>query len=216
MPAAPRTICPRSTTPPPRPVPTIAATEERLQRGVAEEVLVGVEGGGVAVVVVEHGQRQARLRSRRGCRSPTTPAAGSSWHPVTRSRPVALAGPGVSRPTASTAASGTPAASSAASIDTAMASRAASGPSLTRLGDSTMWSTRNVPETSSTVALVFVPRRRCRGPRRRGCSLRSPATPLRPAELLAAPARVRTRRGWRLVARTIARHRAERSSPCPS
>ena len=46
---------------------------------------------------------------------------------------MALAGPGVSRPTASTAASATPAAASTVSIDAAIASSAASGPSLTRL-----------------------------------------------------------------------------------
>ena len=64
IPDAPRTIWPRSTTPPPRPVPTMAATDERCWRVGAEEVFVGVQRGGVAVVVVDHRQSEARLGRR--------------------------------------------------------------------------------------------------------------------------------------------------------
>ena len=42
---------PDSITPPPRPVPTIAATDERLARNGAEVAVVGVERGGVAVLL---------------------------------------------------------------------------------------------------------------------------------------------------------------------
>ena len=71
--------------------------------------------------------------------------------------PSALAGPGVSRPTAATAARSTPVTSSTWSKEAASDSMARSGPSRTRLGRSSMCSTRNWPDGSSTVALFMVP-----------------------------------------------------------
>src|SRR5690349_188791 len=71
--------------------------------------------------------------------------------------PSALAGPGVSRPTAATRDSGTPVSERMLVSASASASMAAAGPSSTRLGTSTMRSTRNWPAESSTVALFAVP-----------------------------------------------------------
>ena len=53
IPAAPRTTAPHSITPPPRPVPTMAETDERPQRTLAEVRVVGVQRGSVAVVGVD-------------------------------------------------------------------------------------------------------------------------------------------------------------------
>ena len=71
--------------------------------------------------------------------------------------PSPLAGPGVSSPTAATAARSTPVTSRTCANEAASDSMATSGPSRTRLGRSSMCSTRNWPEGSSTVALFMVP-----------------------------------------------------------
>ena len=106
MPAAPLTTLPLSTTPPPRPVPTIAATDERWS---ARRRRSG--GGG----------RRGRPRWRRCCRSPAGRCRASraprmskpcqeTWEkfvePFDEITPSALAGPGVSSPTARTRVSG--------------------------------------------------------------------------------------------------------------
>ena len=61
MPAAPLTMRPAAMTPPPRPVPTIAETDECRGRVRAEADVVGVERGRVAVVVVDDGQAEPLL-----------------------------------------------------------------------------------------------------------------------------------------------------------
>ena len=71
--------------------------------------------------------------------------------------PSALAGPGVSRPTARTRVSGVLVSSRMPRNASASCSTADSGPSCTRLGFSTSRSTRNCPVASSTVALLQVP-----------------------------------------------------------
>ena len=71
--------------------------------------------------------------------------------------PSALAGPGVSRPTARTASRRTPVRPSTPVNASLSASMATAGPSPTRLGVSTSRSTRNWPVQSSTVALMAVP-----------------------------------------------------------
>src|SRR5262245_53073532 len=71
--------------------------------------------------------------------------------------PSALAGPGVSRPTARTAVWSKPVSCRMLASECASASTATSGPSLTRLGVSTIPSTRNSPDASRTVALFIVP-----------------------------------------------------------
>ena len=62
MPAAPRTTWPASITPPPRPVPTMAETEESHRRIGTEVDLVGIQGSGIAIVVVDDRQADARLQ----------------------------------------------------------------------------------------------------------------------------------------------------------
>src|SRR5512132_4027619 len=71
--------------------------------------------------------------------------------------PSALAGPGVSRPTARTDVLAVPVCSRMWSSACTSASTATSGPSCTELGVSTSRSTRNFPEASRTVALLLVP-----------------------------------------------------------
>src|SRR5262245_42233732 len=77
--------------------------------------------------------------------------------PLDEITPSALAGPGVSSPTASTEARTVPVSARIASNASARASTATSGPSSTRLGVSMRRSTRNRPDPSSTVALFVVP-----------------------------------------------------------
>ena len=103
MPAAPRTTWPRSTTPPPSPVPTIAETDERSGGVGAEVHVVGVERGGVAVVVVDDGQPEPRLERPADVEAPPLGVRRSSSAPREEMTPSALAGPGVSSPTARTA-----------------------------------------------------------------------------------------------------------------
>ena len=75
------------------------------------------------------------MTGRCRCRS-TAPRKSKPHHsgsekfvaPLLEMTPVALAGPGVSRPTASTDAAGTPATSSASAMAAPIASRAATGP----------------------------------------------------------------------------------------
>src|SRR5690348_817264 len=85
----------------------------------------------------------------------------SGWlkfvEPLDEITPSALAGPGVSRPTATTAEGGSPVWASTDSNAWRSASRAAGGPSSTQLGVSHRSSTRNRPKPSRTVALVAVP-----------------------------------------------------------
>src|SRR5882672_1976150 len=76
--------------------------------------------------------------------------------PVTRT-PSALAGPGVSSPTARTRSLGTPVIVSTLSKESTSAVMALSGPSRTRLGSSAISAIRNVPSASSTVPLFAVP-----------------------------------------------------------
>src|SRR5262245_27119348 len=71
--------------------------------------------------------------------------------------PVALAGPGVSSPTAFTRSRGIPVRCSKAAKVRSSASRATSGPSVTRLGLSISSATRKRPAVSSTVALFLLP-----------------------------------------------------------
>src|SRR6266508_1236648 len=71
--------------------------------------------------------------------------------------PSALAGPGVSRPTATTADLGVPVRRRTPSSDSTRAAMATSGPSRTRLRVSTRLSTRKLPAESRTVALLLVP-----------------------------------------------------------
>src|SRR6266536_579040 len=71
--------------------------------------------------------------------------------------PSALAGPGVSSPSARTDALVVPVSSRIWSNARTSAPTATSGPSCTKLGTSTSRSTRNRPEASSTVALLLVP-----------------------------------------------------------
>ena len=79
--------------------------------------------------------------------------------------PSALAGPGVSRPTAATRSRATPASARARSIASTMAVIAASGPSVTRLGTSSMRSTRKPPRRRGRWRSSSS--RRCRSRRRR-------------------------------------------------
>ena len=73
--------------------------DRRVPRGVgAEAGVVGVEGGRVAVVVVDDGQAAAGSRGRRGSRSPRQPSWAKFVDPIDEMTPSALAGPGVSRP----------------------------------------------------------------------------------------------------------------------
>src|ERR1700744_6482461 len=76
--------------------------------------------------------------------------------PVT-STPSALAGPGVSSPTARTQSLGTPLIASTLSKESTSAVMALSGPSRTRLGNSAISAMRNLPSESSTVPLFAVP-----------------------------------------------------------
>ena len=98
-------------------------------------------------------------RSSRAARMLKPPQPG--WRklvaPLEDRTPSALAGPGVSSPTAVTAARSTPVTSSTCANEAASDSIATSGPSRTRLGRSSMCSIRNRPDGSSTVALFMVP-----------------------------------------------------------
>ena len=58
IPDAPLTTSPASMTPPPKPVPTIAAIEECSPPRRSEMHLVGIKRGRVAVVVIDDGQLQ--------------------------------------------------------------------------------------------------------------------------------------------------------------
>src|SRR5579884_1236866 len=77
--------------------------------------------------------------------------------PFDESTPSALAGPGVSRPTAATEARENAVMASTPSSNWERVLRAASGPSKTRLGLSTMSLIRKVPSVANTVALTLVP-----------------------------------------------------------
>jgi len=77
--------------------------------------------------------------------------------PPVASTPSALAGPGVSRPTARTRCRETPVIPSTLSRVSTRAVMALSGPSRTRLGSSAISVTRNLPAESSTVPLFAVP-----------------------------------------------------------
>jgi hypothetical protein len=77
--------------------------------------------------------------------------------PFDEMTPSALAGPGVSRPTARTRLSGVLVRARIPVNASASCSTADSGPSCTRLGFSTRRSTRNWPVASRTVALLHVP-----------------------------------------------------------
>jgi hypothetical protein len=77
--------------------------------------------------------------------------------PFDEMTPVALAGPGVSSPTARTSVRTVPVSSRIPSNAVASESTATEGPSSTRLGVSTRRSTRYWPVASSTVALLVVP-----------------------------------------------------------
>ena len=76
--------------------------------------------------------------------------------PVIRT-PAALAGPGVSSPTARTRSLGTEVIASTLSKESTSAVIALSGPSRTRLGSSAIVSTRKRPRSSRTVPLFAVP-----------------------------------------------------------
>ena len=98
--------------------------------------------------------------------APSTAARKSNPHhsgwaklvaPRLEMTPSALAGPGVSSPTATTLLRATPVREIAAVNTSRIASIAAAGPSVTRLGTSSIPPTRNTPPSTSTVALVFVP-----------------------------------------------------------
>src|ERR1700722_10028539 len=88
---------------------------------------------------------------------PPQPASPKFVAPLEEMTPSALAGPGVSRPIARTAASGTPVSPSTCSTASIRDWMALSGPSLTLLGTSAIWSRRNRPWGSRTVALFVVP-----------------------------------------------------------
>ena len=88
---------------------------------------------------------------------PPQPASPKFVAPLEEMTPSALAGPGVSRPIARTAASGTPVSPSTCSTASIRDRMALSGPSLTLLGTSAIWSRRNRPSESRIVPLFVVP-----------------------------------------------------------
>ena len=136
-------------------MPTIAATDERLRSHRAEVAVVGVERGGVGVVVVD--DRQADLVLERAADVEPVPVdvpevrgAARGDDTLRRRRP------GVSRPTARTRCG------EAGLVEDVVeglgdARTATLGPSRTGLGVSTRVSTRNRPVLSRTVALFVVP-----------------------------------------------------------
>src|SRR5580693_10542364 len=88
---------------------------------------------------------------------PPQPASPKFVAPLEEMTPSALAGPGVSRPIARTAASGTPVSASTCSTASIRDWMALSGPSRTLLGTSAIWSRRNRPAESRIVPLFVVP-----------------------------------------------------------
>src|SRR5271155_659043 len=88
---------------------------------------------------------------------PPQPASPKFVAPLEEMTPSALAGPGVSRPIARTAASGTPVSARTCSTASIRDWMALSGPSLTLLGTSAIWSRRNRPSESRIVPLFVVP-----------------------------------------------------------
>src|SRR5580704_6918601 len=88
---------------------------------------------------------------------PRQPAWPKFVAPLDEMTPSRLAGPGVSRPTARTDVLGTPVSSSTCCTESTSDWMALSGPSLTSLGASTIWSRRNRPLESRIVPLFMVP-----------------------------------------------------------
>ena len=119
---------PASITPPPRPVPTIAETDERSDASSPKCRSMGVQGSSVAVVVVDHRKLQTFLDGCRGSRSPTTRRPAKFVEPRAEITPSALAGPGVSSPTARTAARAVAVTPSTSSIASSIAAIAAGRP----------------------------------------------------------------------------------------
>ena len=159
MPAAPLMTRPSWTTPPPSPVPTIAETELRRPASGAVPHVVGVERGGVAVVVVHDGDAEPRLEGAPDV-EPGQPAWPKLVAPPVIRTPRALAGPGVSSPTARTCSLGTRSSRAPCRSRRLAAGSPCPGPSRTRLGSSAIVSTRNRPRSRGRCRCS--PCRRCR------------------------------------------------------
>src|SRR5579859_626418 len=156
MPAAPLTTRPSWITPPPSPVPTIAETDERACASAPKYAWWAYSAAALPSLLYTTGSPS------RACRAPRmSKPRHSGWEklvdPLEEITPSALAGPGVSSPTAATRERSMPVSARIPSSASASASTATTGPSSTRLGVSTIRSTRNRPELSSTVALLAVP-----------------------------------------------------------
>src|SRR6266545_853758 len=184
IPATPCTTRPASMIPPPRPVPTIAETDEWACAAVPKCAWWAYNAAALPSLVYTTGN------PRRSSSAPRkSNPRHSGWEKLVEPReeitPVALAGPGVSSPTAVTAVREMPVRARMLSIAPASASTATAGPSSTRLGVSTMRSTRNRPEASSTVALLLVP------PLSRPTTTRPSVVPMCAALAFASPAAAR-------------------------
>ncbi len=157
IPAAPRMTCPDSITPPPSPVPTMTDTDDRWYAVSGPKCAWWAYSAAALASLLKTTGMPRRTSSARRTSKPRHSALAKLVAPFDEMTPSAVTGPGVSRPTARTAARGVPVNSSTSSSDRASASIALSGPSRTRLGDSAMSSTRKRPAASSTVALIVVP-----------------------------------------------------------
>ena len=134
---------------------------------------MGVEGRGVAVVVVDDGDPEATLQHGAEL-EPVPRRLGEVRAPLEEITPSAARGARRPKADGANRLPGTPVRPSTWSRAPMRALIAASGPSRTRLGLSTNLSTKNRPEPSSTVALLHVPPL---SNRRRPMSWRSPLTP---------------------------------------
>src|SRR2546423_109412 len=143
-------------TPPPRPVPTMADSDECRSASAPKCTWWAYRAAALPSLVYTTGRPTRASRAPRKSK-PRQAGAEKLVDPLDEMTPVALAGPGVSRPTAATADRAVPVSARMLSIASASASTATSGPSSTRLGVSTMRSTRNRPDASRTVALLLVP-----------------------------------------------------------
>src|SRR5262249_24896179 len=101
--------------------------------------------------------RSSRASRARRKSKPRHPAWEKFVEPFDEMTPAALAGPGESRPTARILPRGTPVRARIPSKASWSAWIATSGPSWTRLGVSTIWSTRKPPVGVRTVALFLLP-----------------------------------------------------------
>ena len=156
-PAAPLTTCPFSMTPPAESGADDRGDRPALRRERGRRAGSARRGRRRCRRCCRRQAAPAAPRGRRGSRSCASPGGRSSWSPRDEMTPSALAGPGVSRPTARTRSRAMPVRRRTSSNERTRASIATSGPSVTRLGLSRSSSTRKRPEASRTVALFLLP-----------------------------------------------------------